>query len=213
MATLELCSTQGAKQFCLSISSNLQWNQHLRDDEFSLNRQLTSRINALKKISHSASFATRKMITNGIIIYRLIYVIQLWGGASEYLLKILQVLQNKAARFVTKLDIFTSQEKLLKQCGWLSVKLLVDFHSLVMLFKTKVVQKPAFLHKTLRKTFNYRTRAASSGSIVFNYSISGDIAKSAFICRSTKLWNTLPTHVKQAENIRKFKYLLKIWIQ
>jgi hypothetical protein len=132
-----------------------------------------------------------------------VYMIQLCGGASEYLLKMHQLLQNKAVRFVTKLDIFTSQEKLLKQCGWLSVKQLVDFHSLVMLFKTKVVQKPAFLQKTLRKTFNYRTSAAI-------YSISGDIAKSAFICRSTKLWNTLPTHVKQAESLRKFKCLLKI---
>ena len=113
-----------------SISSNLQWNQHLRDDEFSLNRQLTSRINALKKISHSASFATR----NGIFISRHIYVIQLCCGAREYLLKMLKVLQNKAGRFVSKL------EKLLKQCGWLSVKQLVDFHSLVTLFKNLIAQ-------------------------------------------------------------------------
>ena len=95
------------------ISSNYKWNEHVKDGEFSLQRQLTSRINALMKISFAASFATRKMIANGIVISRIIYVIQIWGGASEYLIKILQVLQNKAARFVTKLDIFTSQEKLL----------------------------------------------------------------------------------------------------
>ena len=51
-----------------NISSDFTWNQHLMDDEFSLHRQLTSRINALRKISYAASFATRKMIANGIVI-------------------------------------------------------------------------------------------------------------------------------------------------
>ena len=72
-----------------TISSNFTWNQHLRDDEFSLHMQLTSRINALRKISFAASFATRKMIANGIVISRIIYVIQIWGGTNEYLLKML----------------------------------------------------------------------------------------------------------------------------
>jgi hypothetical protein len=196
-----------------NISSNFTWNQHLRDDEFSLHRQLTSRINALRKISYAASFATRKMIANGIVISRIIYVIQIWGGTNEYLLKMLQVLQNKAARFVTKLDIFTSQEKLLKQCGWLSVKQLVEYHSLVLIFKTKLEKKPVSLYKTLNKKFNYQTRAATSGSVLFNHSISGDIAKMAFISRSTKVWNTLPPQVKQAVNLRKFKGKLKTWIK
>ena len=110
------------KMLGCNISSNFSWNHHLRDDEYSLNRQLTSRINPLRKISYSASFATRKMIANGIVLSRIIYVIQIWGGTHDYLLKMLQILQNKAARFVTNLDIFTSQAKLLQQCGWLSVK-------------------------------------------------------------------------------------------
>jgi hypothetical protein len=154
------------------------------------------------------------MIANGIVISRIIYVIQVWGGTNEYLLKMLQVLQNKAARFVTKLDIFTSHKKLLQQCGWLSVKQLVEYHSLVLIFKTKLEEKPAFLNKTLfLQKFNYKTRAATSGSVVFNHSISWDIAKMAFISRSTKVWNTLPPPIKQAENLRKFKGKLKTWIK
>jgi hypothetical protein len=36
----------------------------------------------------------------------------LWGGTKEYLLKMLHVLQNKAAELATKCDIFASQQKL-----------------------------------------------------------------------------------------------------
>ena len=195
------------------ISSNFTWNEHLKDNEFSLHRQITSRINALRKISYAASFKTRKMIADGIVISRIIYVIQIWGGTSDYLLKMLQILQNKAARFVTRLDIFTSQKMLLLQCGWLSVRQLVEYHSLVMIFKTKTEHKPVFLHKAISRIFNYRTRAYSTGSLVLNQAISGDISKDSFLARSTKMWNTLPPHIKQAENLRKFKWKLKLWIK
>ena len=195
------------------ISCDFTWKEHLRDNEGSLHRQITSRINALKKISYSASFKTRKMIANGVVLSRIIYAIQLWGGTNDYLLKMLQVLQNRAARFVTKDDIFTSQRKLLLQCGWMSVKQLATFHSLVQIYKTLSVQKPVTLHNTLSRAFSYRTRAASTGALVDNNRTTSDISKKSFLVISTKHWNDLPQAVRQAANLRTFKTKLKNWIQ
>ena len=90
----------------------------------------------------SATFKTRKMIANGVVISRIIDIISLWGGTNDYLMKMLQVLQNRAARFVTKKDIFTSQKQLLLECGWMSVRQLAAFHSLVQVYKTLCSQKP-----------------------------------------------------------------------
>ena len=195
------------------VSSDFKWNAHINDSEFSMQRQITSRINALRKISFASSFATRKMIANGIVISRIIYVIQCWGGASDYLIKILQVLQNKAARFVTKLDIFTSQEKLLKQCGWLSVKHLVAYHSRVQVFKVKSSKKPVFLNEIASKSFGYPTRASTSGSLVVNKKTTNEISKDAFLFRSTKLWNILPPSIRKEINFLKFKYQLREWVK
>ena len=36
------------------------------------------------------------MVANGVVISKFCYLIQLWGGAEAYLLKSLQVLQNRA---------------------------------------------------------------------------------------------------------------------
>ena len=196
-----------------TISSDFTWNEHLVNSESSLQRQLTSRINALRKISHSASFETRKMIANGIVMSRIIYVIQVWGGTKDYLIKTLQILQNKAARFVTKLDIFTSQKTLLLQCGWLSVQQLVEYHSLVLVFKSKLEKKPVFLQKYLSKPFNYRTRASSTGCIVLNEKTTSDISKDSFLLKSTKMWNLLPPHIKQAATHQEFKWKVKAWIK
>ena len=195
------------------ISCDLTWKEHLQDNECSLQRQITSRINALKKISFSASFKTRKMIANGVVLSRIIYAIQLWGGTNDYLLKMLQVLQNRAARFFIKDNVFTSQRKLLLQCGWISVKQLVTFHNLVLVYKTLSVQKPVSLHSTLSRSFSYRTRAASTGALVDNNRTTSEISKQSFLMISTKLWNALPQAVRQTENLRTFKTKLKNWIQ
>ena len=152
------------------------------------------------------------MIANGIVISRIIYVIQLWGGTKDYLLQMLQVLQNKAARFVTKCDVFTSQKKLLLQCGWMSIKQLVEYHSLVLVYKTKSEQKPVFLHETLSKSFSYRTRASSTGSILLNQPSTGDISKESFVYKSTRMWNSLPPHIRKAVTLLEFKWKLKSWI-
>ena len=209
---LETILPQNHKRLLVSeFSSNFKCNEHIKDNELSLHRQLTTKINSLQKISYAASFSTRRIIANGIVISRIIYAIKLWGGANDYLLKILQVLQNRAARFVTKLDIYTSQRVLLFQCGWMSVKQLAAYHSLVLVYKTKTEQKPVFLSESLSKPFQIRTRAASTGVLVDNLKTTSVISKFSFMSISTKLWNTLPSQIRysrkspevqvQAENL------------
>jgi hypothetical protein len=82
------------------INQDLRWNQHLQDHESSLARQLTGRINGLKRVAQNATFATKLMVANGIVQSKLVYLITLWGGAQQYLLKALLVQQLTAARVV-----------------------------------------------------------------------------------------------------------------
>ena len=191
------------------IKCDFTWKEHLQDNQLSLVRQLTSRINALKKISFAASFQTRKMVANGVLMSRIIYAIQLWGGTSNYLLDMLQVLQNRAARLVTRRNIYTSEHQLLLECGWLNVRQMVAFHDAVQIFKILKEEKPVALYRRISKTFSYRTRAASTGALVDNHRTRGEISKESFLVRATKLWNKLPASVRQSENVKQFKAGLK----
>ena len=81
------------------VSQDGKWKQHILSSNQSLIAQITSRINGLSLIiSPRATFPTRLMVANGIVISKLCYLIQLWGGCEDYLLKSLQVLQTRAAR-------------------------------------------------------------------------------------------------------------------
>ena len=91
----------------IHIQNDLKWTEYIQNNEKSLIRQLNTRLNALKQISSVASFKTRLMIANGIFSTKLIFQISLWGGAANYLISSLQIIQNKAARVVSKRDKYT----------------------------------------------------------------------------------------------------------
>ena len=107
------------------VSDNLKWRHHILENEQSMVRQLTSRVNGLAMIASKADFNTKLMVANGIVVSKVCYLIQLWGGTEGYLLNSLQVQLNRAARLVTGLSCFTSTKKLMDTCGWLTVKQLV----------------------------------------------------------------------------------------
>ena len=204
-----------------TIAQNLKFTEHIQNGEDSMLKALNSRINALKKVSHMASFKTRKAVANGIIISRLIYLIPLWSGCENYLMNALQIVQNKAARLVTKRNKMTPVRTLLKECGWMSVAQLGVYHSLVLVFKILETQSPQYLFNKLSGTQGetyYKTRFIIKQSASHLIKLgpeskaSGEIAKNSFKYRATSQWNLLPVYVKEAKNVSIFKNKLRNWI-
>ena len=74
--------TQTAKLLGGVVSQDGKWKQHILSSKQSLITQITSRINGLSLISPRATFATRLMVANGIVISKLCYLIQLWGDVK-----------------------------------------------------------------------------------------------------------------------------------
>ena len=183
--------------------------------EVSLVSQLNTRLNALRKLSFCGSFKTRLMIANGIFISKLIYMIPLWGGCEKYLIKCLQVIQNSAARTVTRRNIFTPVEELLRMCNWLSVSQLVVYHTLKLVFNTRQSGKPEYLADMFSDDFPYRTRFAEQGNIkVLGHGEPGlEMTRKSFKHRGMCDWNRLPTMIKTEEDPKKFKSLLLTWIR
>ena len=106
------------------------------DSKTSMVRQLNMRNNALKRICANAPFSARLMLANGIFQSKLVYLINVWGGAPVYLLKALQVQQMVAARTVCGFHcIRWGRTQILKTVGWLSVRQLIEFHAVLQDFR------------------------------------------------------------------------------
>lgn len=64
---------------------DMNFEENILNNEESLLRSLNTRIGALKVISRVANFRTRKIIADGIVMTKLIYLIALWGWFSKIL--------------------------------------------------------------------------------------------------------------------------------
>ena len=211
------------------ICTDMKWKEHILESDQSLVKDLNKRLGALKKIQKKASFKSRKLIANGIFMSKLIYLIPLWSGCEEYLVKALQVIQNKAARSVSKLSYLTPARVLLKTCGWLSVRQLMAYHSLVLLHKTLEHQSPKYLYDkvTADGQFKYKTRQASECPREFSFNVQHPkdngtirqdsntklgISKKGWCWKSVVLYNTLPTNIRLEKKLSKYKTRLKTWV-
>ena len=196
------------------MCEDLKWREHILGGDQSLIKQLTSRINGLQIIAAKASLTTRLSVANGIFMSKLSYLIQLWGGAEGYLLKALQVTQNKAARAVTRMSWFTPTKVLLKKCRWLSVRQLVFYHRVVTAHKVIKSKAPLVLHRKMSTSHPYQTRQATEGAIRFGEQFEGksSIAGNSFCYGGTLAYNMIPAGVRSAKTYQNFKYRLKKWV-
>ena len=195
------------------VSRNLKWEAHLLHDSNCAMKKLSQRLSAIKQICNVADFKTRKMMTNGLFMSKLAYLMPLWGGCQKFLISSLQVMQNKAARYVTKKNIFTPTKVLLKQCGWMSVNQMVFFHTLILFYKTRQSKFPTALYNMASSEYSYNTREKSRGNfkVVSNTRLQSSLAVQSFRWRSVEFWNKLPMNIKTIEKIEDFKKSLKEW--
>ena len=197
-----------------TVSSNLKWNCLIRDSKQSLTSVLTSRINALSKVTRSSGFKNRKLIANGVVMSQVTYLIQLYGGCSEFLLSALQVLQNRAARLVTRLGWWTPTATLLLQCGWLSIRQTVVYHSILLLFKAKQNRKPEYLYSKISHKFTKVTRNSTTGGVKDNRRFHSVLATQSFLPRTIKIWNDeIPWDLRTENSISQFKQKLRNWVK
>ena len=203
--------TESEKLLGCNLHQSMQWNHHLRDHSKSVVRQLTTRVNGLKKIARNATFKTRLMIANGAVMSRLMYLISVWGGAQKYLLKSLQVQQLTAARTVCGyFSRFWSKQKLLHIVGWLSIRQLIYFHTVLQAHKVIVSGKPVAIMETISTHHPYSTRNAANGRIRFGESFRGDssLVDASFKHRAVHFYNEVPASVYRG-SLPSVKYKLK----
>ena len=212
-STEEIKPVKCEKLLGIVIQDDLKWSEYIQNDDKSLLKQLNSRLNALKLISKVASFKNRLMIANGIFCSKLAFQICLWGGTEDYLLQRLQIVQNRAARFVTKRDRFTPTSEILRQCGWLSVRQLVFFHSVVQIYKTLKTRSPRYISCKLCTEFPYNTRLAESDVVRLGPELKCklEVTKRSFMNRATASYNMIPENLRKIGELETFKKELKLW--
>ena len=143
------------------------------------------------------------------------YCISLWGNCSSGNINKIQKLQNRAARIVSnEFNWNISSSELIEQLKWMNIKTRCDYLISLIMFKTVNGFGLNYLLNELTVTqdyHNYNTRASSNNLIVLPRPHC-ELFKTSMKYYACDLWNSLPGHIKSAENIQTFKSMYKRYI-
>ena len=195
------------------IHETLKFQEHCRDNRKSIFNKLIPRMNALKRLSRNASFKTRLMVANATVMSIFCYMISVWGGTEAFIISAAQVIQNRAARIVTKRGWFTSQKTLLRETNWLSIRQMISYHTILQIWRVRKSKKPEYLNEMLNPEYERQTRRIIEGNIRIQEPKTS-LGKKAIRFRGAKMWNTLPAHLKTVTGeVQSYKKQLKIWVR
>ena len=142
----------------------------------------------------------RLILANGLIVAKIIYMVQVWGGTDKTHLKKVQQILNSAARYVLMGGKNWRSLRLMKECGWFTIQELEEFHTLILLWKILNQRKPSVLSEKFEWLEDRMIEARKSRLLITSRN---------YLSRSVKYWNNLSQELRHTGTISKFKTKLK----
>ena len=135
----------------------------------------------------------------------LVYCLPLFGGCDVQEIKDLQILQNKEARIVTHSPFRANRERMYNELGWLTVRQLVIYQTLITVYRVRQSKEPEYLSSVL-------CNESRLGKIIIP-NIKLSLTQKSFTTRGACNWNTLPSRIRNQETLSSFKQEVKEWIR
>ena len=185
----------------INLENNQSWKAHIITGKKAMLPLMKRKLGSLYHLRDKVPWKSRLLLANSIVMGRLIYSISLWGGAADRYLNRVQSVQNWAARFVTKAPKRTRSIELMVRCKWLNVRELIQYHSLIQLWKIVKWKTPAVLSEELTVEDDWTVAVVPPRL---------QMSERCYLWRTVPMWNLLPPHLKDAARISIFKKTTKV---
>ena len=115
---------------------------------------------------------------------------------------------------VAQKNRYTAVSELLRHCGWLSVRQLAFYHSVMLIYKTITTKYPKYIYTKLQTQFPYNTRLAQTESVRMGPEFKSklELTERSFMVRATSDYNLLPPELRKVPKLENFKKKLKLWV-
>jgi len=145
----------------------------------------------------------QSMLYKTIIAPHFDYCNVVWGTCNKSLKYKLQVLQNRAAKIITRTNRYGSSTQALIDLNWKNLDDKLYFNEAVTMFKIVNQQAPSYLSKRFtKKESRYYTRNAND---LYMNKPNTEYKKRSLSYRGANLWNSLDENVKSTDDLKSFK--------
>ncbi|KAJ1189474.1 hypothetical protein NDU88_006219 [Pleurodeles waltl] len=165
----------------------------------------------LRRIFKWIPTETRKTVTQALVSSRLDYGNALYTGIPTKDIKRLQRIQNASARLILDIPRRCHISPHLKELHWLPVDKRITFKLLTHAHKALHNTGPSYLNTRLN--FYTPTRQLRSANLALVPRIQRKTSGGrSFSFLAAKTWNSLPTPLRQTQDLLAFRRLLKTWL-
>ena len=185
------------------------------DQHMKLNAQYHLR--NISKMRKYLSTDAAKSLIHALVTSRLDCCNSLLYGCKKSSIQCLQRLQNYAARVICKVSKYDHITPIPKELHWLPVQARIDYKLLTLTFKCVHDKSPTYLSELILRRVPSRPglRSLNNISLFVPKTISRadkSTADRAFSLSAPKLWNTLPSEIRNTRTIIDFKRKLKTFL-
>ena len=174
-----------------------------------LSRSINWQVRCLSRIRKFLDFDTCNNVVRALLLSRLDYCNSLLNGISKNNMGRIQKLQNKCARLVCCKPKYCHITPLLRLLHWLPISQRIQFRILVQTFTTLQSSHPSYISSLLiLLTYSYSLRSVT-GSCLFVPKSNKLVGDKSFSSTAPRLWNNLPSLLRNANSSEIFKKLLK----
>ncbi len=208
--------TEG-KLLGMQFSSDLTWGKHIGD----LTRVLNQRISIIKRLKEVLPLTQLIMVGEALVNSKIRYGIAAYGSVQlsqedpkHSDMRRLQILQNGLMRIILGLKVSDrkSVDYLLERTSYLSVNRLCAYHTLQEMFSVLNLNSIPMIKNSFVQTRQtvYETR---QGGDYLLLPFTKKKKNEGFIHRGIKLWNMLPSSIKESSSKGSFSSRVKMWIR
>lgn len=206
LEALALKPSDNVKNLGVVFDSNLTFEHHIKH----ITKNGFYHLKNIAKVRPFLSQANTETLIHAFITCRIDYCNALLSGLPKKNIAPLQILQNSAARVLTKTRKRAHITPILKSLHWLPVCFRIDFKILLLVFKALNGLSPSYLSDLLLSYEPTRTlRSSGRGLLLIPKVRTKTHGEAAFCYYGPHLWNSLPEDLRTAESVDIFKNKLK----
>ncbi len=194
------------KNLGVILDSNLSFENHISH----VTKTAFFHLRNISKLRNMLSVSDAEKLVHAFMTSRLDYCNALLGGCPASSINKLQIVQNAAARVLTRSRKYDHITPILQSLHWIPIKFRISYKILLLAYKALNDLAPAYLTNLLSRYNPTRSlRSQNSGLLVVPRIAKSTKGGRTFSYLAPKLWNSLPENVRGSDTLSLFKSRLK----
>jgi hypothetical protein len=202
----EIKQSSSVRNLGAFLDSRVNMEHHVS----SVCRSSYAQISKIGRIRKYINEEATKTLVNSLVTSRLDYCNALLYGIPQQTMKKLQLVQNTSARVIKRTSRKDHITPVMKDLHWLPIEYRVNYKILLHTFKSLKQQSPSYMQEMIQVYSTSRNLRSSNAPVrLVQPKTKLKFGERSFSASAPKLWNSLPSHLKNCNTVESFKKHLK----